>query len=235
MVYVSSDWHGVPLRNIQKLLAQAPFSDEDYLFVLGDVIDRGEHGIALLKWLMLQPNILLLRGNHEDMLLDCDFLFLEITEENINQLTDDDYAALEDWKDNGAQPTLEALLRESPESRADIVAFLRECPLYDTVSVGGQDYVLVHGGLGNYADGKRLDDYLPYEMVWERPDYEDTYSDHFITIIGHTPTIYYGSEYRGRMMKTKTWWDIDTGAAGGHLQPMLLCLDDLREYYIDEE
>ncbi len=234
MVYVSSDWHGVPLQNIQKLLAKANFSDDDYLFVLGDVIDRGKHGITLLKWLMLQPNMLLLRGNHEDMLLSCDFLFREITEESIGGLTSDDYAALENWQFNGGDVTIDALTRESADTRGDIVDFLQETPIYDTVSVGGRDYVLVHGGLGNYADGKALEHYHPYEMVWERPDFYESYSKDFITIIGHTPTGYYGSQYRGRIFKTETWWDIDTGASNG-LQPMLLCLDTLEEFYIDEE
>ncbi len=232
LVYVSSDWHGVPLDRIRRLLSLASFSDEDYLFVLGDVIDRGEHGIALVKWLMLQPNIRLLRGNHEDMLLSCDFLFREVTEETVGRLSAPDMEAYLRWMDNGASPTVTALLRESPEARVDIVEFLRDTPAYDTVSAGGRDFVLVHAGLGNYADGKPLTDYLPHELLRMRPDCSDTYSRDFITVLGHTPTGYFDPTCRGRMLKTDTWWDIDTGAAGG-LSPMLLCLDDLREYYLD--
>ncbi len=233
MVYVSSDWHGVPLESIQKLLSLAHFSDDDYLFVLGDVIDRGAHGIALVKWLMRQPNILLLRGNHEDMLLACDFLFREVTEDTANQLTPDDMSAYMTWKDNGASPTMAALLREPPESRAEIVDFLQDCPIYDAVTVNGQDYVLVHAGLGNYAPDRPLAAYLPHEMLWVRPTWNETYSRDFLTILGHTPTGYFDRTRHGRILKTDTWWDIDTGAAGGGM-PMLLCLDDLREYYSDE-
>ena len=48
MIYVSSDLHGYPLSGFQKLLSRAGFSDSDYLFVLGDVIDRnGDGGIGL--------------------------------------------------------------------------------------------------------------------------------------------------------------------------------------------
>ena len=84
MIYVSSDWHGVELKKIIELLKKADFSDEDFLFVLGDIIDRGEHGVELIKKIMFEPNIKLIRGNHEQMLLDCSFLFDEITDESMN-------------------------------------------------------------------------------------------------------------------------------------------------------
>ena len=57
MFYVISDLHGYPFEKFQELLKKAEFTDADYLFVLGDVIDRGMDGIKYLKWL---PNIHLL-------------------------------------------------------------------------------------------------------------------------------------------------------------------------------
>ena len=52
-------------------------------------------------------------------------------------------------------------------------------------------------------------------------------------IFGHTPTFYYGEEYKGKAIVTDTWIDIDTGAAAG-LSPMLLRLDDMKEFYSEE-
>ena len=48
MIYATSDLHGFSLERFQNLLDHAGFSDNDYLFVLGDVIDRnGDGGIGL--------------------------------------------------------------------------------------------------------------------------------------------------------------------------------------------
>ena len=136
MVYVTSDWHGCPLERIQELLAKASFKEDDFLFVLGDVIDRGEHGVELLKFLMYAPNIELLMGNHEVFLLANAWLLDEVSEANLSAFGADKLNALRVWRRNGGQATIDALRRESAESRADILEYVRECPLYDTVSVG---------------------------------------------------------------------------------------------------
>ncbi len=229
MIYASSDWHGVPLSVMQSLLEQADFGGKDTLYVLGDVIDRGEHGIELLRWLMTQPNIKLIRGNHEEMLLRCAFLF-EQPEGAELQLTSRQHTDLQTWQLNGGEPTLHALYRTPDGIRRGILDYLRQTPLYADITVDGQDYVLVHGGLENYAPHRRLTDYTVAELLWARPLWNTQYSHRFITVLGHTPTTWYGSMYRGRMVCRPSWWDIDTGAAGGGT-PMLLCLDNRREYY----
>ena len=37
------------------------------------------------------------------------------------------------------------------------------------------------------------------------------------------------------MIKTDSWWNIDTGAAMEGGRPMLLCLDNGKSYYIDDK
>ena len=75
MIYVTSDWHGCDLDEIKALFAQVNFKDTDFCFVLGGVIDGGEHGIALLEWLMEQYNVELILGANEQMLLMQEALF----------------------------------------------------------------------------------------------------------------------------------------------------------------
>jgi hypothetical protein len=54
-----------------------------------------------------------------------------------------------------------------------------------------------------------------------------------MTILGHTPTGYRFGE-KGKVFRTDTWIDIDTGAAGGG-SPMLLRLEDLKAFYAEKD
>lgn len=235
MIYVTSDLHGYPLDRFQALLDKAGFGDDDFLFILGDVIDRnGDGGVEMLDWIMVQPNIELLLGNHEAMLLECAFLFDEITEESLNGLSAEQMNSLARWMVNGAEPTMDNLSRlnrRRPGAASEIVEFLRDAPLYETVTAGGRDFVLCHAGLGGFRPGKPLDDYSLKELLWTRPTLEDRYFDDVITVFGHTPTVYLGCDPM-RAVRTETWINIDTGAACGEPEaPMLLRLDDLKEFY----
>lgn len=234
MVYVTSDLHGYALNDFIDLLGKAGFGEDDFLFILGDVIDRnGDGGIALLQWIMMQPNVELLLGNHEALLLDCAFLFEEITEASLDSLAPDQLNALATWLANGASPTLESLRtlnRRFPDAVGDILDFLREAPLYETVSTQSGDYILAHAGLGGFRPDKRMGEYTKHELIWYRPPEDERWFEDITTVFGHTPVMHYSGAKPGRAYRTDTWIDIDTGAAGGGA-PMLLRLDDLKEFY----
>lgn len=88
MIYVISDLHGYPLEKLKELLETADFSENDFLYILGDVVDRnGDGGVEILVWLLSQPNVQLIVGNHEAMLLACEFLFDEIQRIAFRHLT----------------------------------------------------------------------------------------------------------------------------------------------------
>ena len=231
MIYAVSDLHGYPLDGFRKLLEKAGFSDNDFCFVLGDVIDRGTEGIKILQWLMGQPNFELILGNHEAMMLSCDFLFDEITEESIAALTGTNMSLYSTWVSNGGQQTLNELASVRKSSIKYILEFLREAPLYESVSSGGKDFLLTHSGLGSFDKNKKISDYSKSELLWTRPNLNERYFDDVITVFGHTPTLYYGNEFKGRAIVTETWIDIDAGASCGE-NPMLLRLDDLHEFYL---
>ena len=237
MIYAASDLHGCSVDSFLGLLEQAGFSEKDFLYILGDVVDRGEHGAELLSWITQQSNVQLLLGNHEDMLLNCAFLFDEVTEENLEELTQDQLFWLRNWMRNGAAPTIAGfrkLLAEDPELVEGILEYLREAPLYACLEVGGMEYVLVHSGIGNFRLRKRLKSYSRHDLLWERPTPDVRYYPDKTVIFGHTPTAFYGEEYRGREFRTDTWICIDAGAAMGE-SPMLLRLDDKKAFYGKKE
>lgn len=238
MIYVTSDIHG-RMDCLEKLLDCAHFNDDEnnWLYILGDVIDRNNNGgVDILKWLLLQPNVQLILGNHEQMLLSNKWIFREVNEDSTNALDEKDIALLSHWKSNGGDCTMKALAKQSRETRQDIIEYLEECPIIESVSVNDRRYILVHGGLGNYSKGKKLRDYTPNELLWDRPTFETKYdSEKYVVIFGHTPTGFYSSDYKNRMIVTDDWWNIDTGAAMNGGRPMLLCLDDLSAYYIEDD
>lgn len=234
MVYAVSDLHGYPLERFQKLLAFADFSDDDYLFIIGDIIDRNEDGgVPLLLWIMEQPNIELILGNHEAMLMACDFLFDEITEESVRNLNKAKTEALSIYLLNGGENTIKGLKKLSPENRGYVLEFLLDCPLYETVSAGNNDYILVHSGFTNFSPDRKLSDYTADELLWTRPLISDNYFDDIITVFGHTPTKYYGAQYAGKIIRTKTWINIDAGAGSGE-EPVLFRLDDGAEFRLNK-
>ena len=145
MIYVTSDLHGYPFEKFMELLKTANFSDDDYCLILGDVIDRGNDGIKYLEWLMVQPNVELLLGNHEAMMMSNLFLFNEVIEEEIEKLDGEQMELLSNWIENGGSPTIKALTECKPELIGDIIEYLKDIPVYDMVSVGGQDFFLIAG------------------------------------------------------------------------------------------
>ena len=230
MTYVISDLHGYPIEKLKMLLKKVEFGEDDFLYILGDVIDRnGNGGVSTLLWLLEQYNVQLILGNHEAMLLSCDFVFEDITEESISDLDSEKMELYINYTLSGGDVTLKALRKLSREQQMDILDYLRDCPLYEAVTAGGRDFFLVHSGIDNFSKDKKLSEYAPDDFIWAWPELEDEYFDDIHTVFGHTPTMNYGEEYNGKIIKTRTWTDIDCGVSNGN-EPILLRLDDYKEF-----
>lgn len=165
MTYVISDLHGYSIEKLKILLKKAGFCENDFLYILGDVIDRnGDGGVGILQWLLSRPNVQLILGNHEAMLLSCEFLFDEITDESIADFDSEKIEILSNYQLNGGDVTLKSLAKlnkESPETVADILDYLRDCPLYEAVTAGGKDYFLCHSGIDEFEKSKKSATILP--------------------------------------------------------------------------
>lgn len=244
MIYAIADIHGQYDRYLA-LLKEIRFGAADTLFVLGDVIDRGPQGMDILRDMMLRPNVYPILGNHEYMAaLTLPWLLQEVTEDSVNRIASDRLQGLTEWMSVGGTASIEEFRRLSPEERQDILEYLSEFSLYDTVDAGGNRFVLVHAGLDHFAADRPLDDYDVSEVLFHSPDYERLYFPDRFLVTGHRPTrtIYAAeqgisldalppAQYQDRIFRKNHHIAIDCGAGfGGKLA--CLCLDTLEAYYV---
>ena len=61
-----SDIHGC-YEEFIKMLDKINFSNDDELYILGDIFDRGSDPLEILDYIVGHKNITLLKGNHEKM------------------------------------------------------------------------------------------------------------------------------------------------------------------------
>lgn len=232
--YVISDIHG-QYDLFMKMLEKIDLKDEDTLYVLGDVLDRGPHPIRTLQKLMEMPNAICIVGNHELMALEClKFLMQEITEDTLSGLDREMLEGYLIWIDhNGGQTTIDEFRKLSRESRQDVIDFIGEFDIYEEITVAGRDYLLVHAGLGNFYPGKDMEDYSLAELVWSRAEYDIEYFPDKYVVTGHTPTqVIPGNPKPGYIYRHNNHIAIDCGAfiPGGRLAA--ICLDTDEEYYV---
>lgn len=230
--YVISDIHG-QYDMFMELLDKIKLKDEDTLYILGDVLDRGPHPIKTLRKLMEMPNAICLVGNHEVMALEClEFLMKEITETSIEELDKTILDNLLTWQYNGSQSTIDEFRQLDPETMQDVIDFIKDLSIYEEVSVNDKDYLLVHAGLGNYLPKKDIEDYSLHDLIWVRADYDVQYYTDTYVITGHTPTQFIEENpHPGYIYLRNNHIAIDCGAhiPGGRLAA--LCLDTGEEFY----
>jgi len=176
MTYCISDIHGC-YTEFLALLEMIDFSMADTLYVLGDMIDRGEASLEVLQHIYAQPNMHALMGNHEMMMLD--YFATPGKPHNF------------DWLANGGGELLRHInaLEQTPEGNAEwqeLWAWVKSLPLYHEITVNGTDYFLSHAG---FNTAKPLDQQTPHDYVWSRDAFIPFPAlKGKICIFGHTPT-----------------------------------------------
>lgn len=93
------------------LLVQMP-KDEPIVLV-GDLMDRGSQSKQVIEWAMRTPNVVAIKGNHEDMMID----FYEDTR----------IYGYEIWEMNGGYKTLESYKNEIPKEH---IEWLKKNPIF---------------------------------------------------------------------------------------------------------
>ena len=232
MIYVISDLHGCYDKYLQ-MLEKIKFNNEDTLYVLGDIVDRGDDGIKILLDMMTRSNVVPMLGNHEYMAFSVLKKFnVEITAYNYNSHLDSEAIEMyENWMFNGGITTSQAFAKLDRTTRDSVMEYLGEFELYEELEVNGKSFVLVHGGLVGFEEGKDLSEYDIHDIIWGRCDYARQYYKDKYLVTGHTPTYNIKEKCRGKIYKENNHIAIDCGAVfNGALG--CICLDTLEEFYV---
>lgn len=230
--YVISDIHG-QYDEFIAILDRINLQDTDTLYVLGDILDRGPHPIKVLLKLMEMPNAICLVGNHEYMAVEClSFLMQEVTDRSLDELDHKTLDNLVTWQYNGAKTTIDEFRALSREMQVEVIDFIKDMSIYEELTVGGQDYLLVHAGLGNFDPARTMDDYSLHDLIWKEADYSRQYFDDKIVITGHTPTQFIkGNPKPGFIYRHQNHIAIDCGAYLEDGRLAAVCLETGEEFY----
>jgi len=227
MRYVVSDIHG-NYELLVKLLKKINFSEDDTLFVLGDVIDKGKDVRKLLNLLFgeLRYNSVVLAGNHEYDL--------------IKLVTD---LIVKDASDDVILSECKKFLGVDKLTFQDIDDIMNMPYTHEE-----DDFILVHAGIPFDIKGNQIPlEQAPIEdLVYDRRFKNENFlpPNTKCVIFGHTPTFYIDG-HRGKIIKyqkentegnnPKDYYKvhIDTG---NYLTGILGCLrlDDMQEFYVSE-
>lgn len=226
MIYAISDLHGCFGKFI-KMLETINFSDNDTLYILGDIVDRGEDGIKILQYIMDKQNIIPLIGNHDYNAKRC----LEKWSAMADTLSDRILTVTALLKMDGGEPTLEAFKKLPDEAKRKVLSFLNTFIIYDELEVNGNKFFMSH----TVPEKARMDDFenLTWqEFIFGEPEYEKQYYPDKYIVTGHTSTSFINPDYTGRIYKANNHIAIDCGATFGN--PLgCICLDNFEEFYVE--
>ena len=224
MIYAISDIHGC-YEKYAEILKKINFGDNDRLYVLGDVIDRGPDGIKILFDMMKRKNVIPIIGNHESMALG-------VMRASSNGSTDVSIKkAYITWMYNGGEPTLDAFMSLDAAQRREIISYIDSFMIYANVSAGGREYHLSHT-LPAYDPNIDIHDVSYLEFIWGEPDYDMIYDENTLFITGHTPTGFIDPEYDGKIYIKYNHIAIDCGAVFDNGRLGCICLDTMEEFYV---
>ena len=234
MRYIVSDVHGCYMQLMQ-LLHKINFGDDDELYVLGDAVDRGPEPIQVLRYMMRNPNVHFILGNH-DFYMFCIFRKLFDTYQDIS--SDDDFSKedLEEimaWAKEGGAVTISEFLLCDTEEQMEILEYIANASLYETIEYDGKEFVLVHAGIKNYEMGKALSQYELEDFIHDRVDYSKPVFEEAnrILVTGHTPTPLIRPDGRPYIYEGNGHLALDCGCVfGGNLAAY--CIETGEAFYV---
>lgn len=212
--YVIGDVHG-HYDALCSLFAQIGTNEEDDIYFLGDLIDRGPNSAEVVKFVM-DNDYKCLMGNHEIMLLEA------LGSEQLS------HQAFQSWLHNGGNATVMSYGNKMPPREQ--IEWIRGLPFYFDL----EDYWLVHAGVDPH---KPLHNQSSDQFCWIRQEFHRSNQAYFedkTIVIGHTITFTFDGIEPGKIAKGEGWLGIDTGAYH-HGQGWLTALElnESKVYQVD--
>ena len=203
---VIGDIHGC-LTTLKKLVSRVDITTTNLISV-GDLIDRGEDSLEVIKY-CIENNIQVCLGNHEQMAIEAlkaylgpDYPFKRM------DLLDSD------WIANGGRRVFDDASKEDLQFMVD---YFQTLPIYITTDYTHNDLPVVvsHTALNMYH--YNILDAVPAELlrmstslVWSRTQATSQAAVKFFSIYGHTPTDCLGTP-NAKPHITSTGINLDTG------------------------
>ena len=218
--YVMSDLHG-DYKRFKDMIDLINLTNEDELYIIGDIFDRGEDSYKILDYIIGHKNIYLIKGNHEKM-------FEEYYETGDASL----------WYYNGGRKTHEQLLKRGYIMYENIYSYIKRLPYIKVVD----KFILAHGGIvfPKGYENMTIDELIKSQSenacLWDRSliNNERKFKDYTI-ICGHTPVQDICKKDNNTLiLKRDGVIYIDCGCGCDFENTKLGCLrlDDLKEFYI---
>lgn len=167
---------------------------EDTAYCLGDCVDRGAVGLDILNEVMAAPNIILLRGNHEDFI---DSIGAEVarceSDEDIDWAVPNVYL----WRMNGGGNTIKDFEKLTRAKKNWLIGQIRNLPTHaEYINAAGDIIYLCHAG--RQPDTVEIPDMRQGDVpmnnyIWDRHHlYEQEWrgETNEFCVHGHTPVEY---------------------------------------------
>lgn len=184
-IYVVGDIHGMFNRLIRLKSKLPALGPADKIIFLGDYIDRGPDGFKVLRylynWQLKNPNVICLKGNHEDMMIN----FLDRFEIDCFLDIDKAYIDYDPWLFNDGEDTIRSVTgTRTPWLIKPIIQWVRNLPLHYKID----NLNFSHSGY----NASRVDEFGEemnyYGYLWSRDEFLQFYKGSEKWYIGHTPT-----------------------------------------------
>lgn len=177
-VFATADLHG---QHKQWNKIQDFCSDNDKIYVLGDCIDRSPQGFETLKSVLADPRVTLLRGNHEQLMMDT---LIEERDQGYS-----DYWAYV-WYSNGGEFTYNAWLQDGRDF--GWITRLHKLPLWEKyTNQEGKEILLSHSGRPP-KHGFDMDSLMQKSILWDREHLREARwhrAENEIFVHGHSPVL----------------------------------------------